>query len=257
MSRPRGSETGQLAEVVPARTRAPSLPPLSDEYNERHSPAARPRPTASRLSRTRENARYRHDVCEESFAGQLFGRYELIKSSAARHGRRLEGPRCRAGPFRRDQVDSSQSRRIRGRRQDVFRPQAEASARVHSGIVTVHDFGQKRRKYYLCMAFVQGRSLADRLSQVRFPPTRRPRFREIAEAIQHAHDRGVVHRDLKPPNILLHESDEPRVTDFGCARRIDVPKGLPPPARCWAPQLYVARAGRGKDGPGRASATDI
>ena len=91
----------------------------------------------------------------------------------------------------------------------------------------MHDFGQRDGKYYLCMAFVEGRSLADRLSQGALPPAKAAQIvRDIAEAIQHAHDRGVVHRDLKPPNILLTASDEPRVTDFGLARRIDVPEGI-------------------------------
>jgi serine/threonine protein kinase/formylglycine-generating enzyme required for sulfatase activity len=166
--------------------------------------------------------------CEESFAGQLFDRYELIEEL----GRGGMGVVWKARDIDLDRfvaikliLPSHVESEVGVKR---FQAEARAAARLdHPGIVTVHDFGQRDGKYFLCMAFVQGRSLAERLSQGALPPLKAAHIlRDIAEAIQHAHERGVVHRDLKPPNILLTASDEPRVTDFGLARRIDVPEGI-------------------------------
>ena len=165
---------------------------------------------------------------EESYSGQIFGRYELIQEL----GRGGMGVVWKARDVDLDRFVAIKLILPNHVESEVgikrFQAEARASARLdHPGIVTVHDFGQRDGKYYLCMAFVDGRSLAERLAQGAMPPAKAAKIiREIAEAIHHAHERGVVHRDLKPPNILLTSADEPRVTDFGLARRIDVPEGI-------------------------------
>ena len=82
------------------------------------------------------------------------------------------------------------------------------------------------------MEFIRGLPL----DEVRQPPgsgPRRPRrawWRGCATRCQHAHDRGVVHRDLKPTNILVDEAGQPKVLDFGVAHATDADLLKPPPA---------------------------
>jgi WD40 repeat protein len=106
-----------------------------------------------------------------------------------------------------------------------FRREAVAAARLrHPGIVTVHEVGEADGEPYLVLELVRGGSLADRLQAGPLPP--RPAaelVRALADAVQHAHDAGVLHRDLKPGNVLLDadRADAPRLTDFGLARLSD------------------------------------
>ena len=72
------------------------------------------------------------------------------------------------------------------------------------------------------MEYLPGGSLADRLKQTGRASTRRPPpswSRTLAEAVQAAHDQGIVHRDLKPGNVLFDDAGQPKVTDFGLAKR--------------------------------------
>jgi Protein kinase domain len=104
-----------------------------------------------------------------------------------------------------------------------FLSEARAAARLsHPGIVVVHDVGRDAASDTLYIAFehLKGRTLGE-LVAGRQPLEWREAVRivaRVAEALQHAHAQGVVHRDIKPTNIMLLDSGEPKVMDFGIAK---------------------------------------
>ena len=103
-----------------------------------------------------------------------------------------------------------------------FHREAKAAARLppHSNICPIRDHGEIEGQPYVALAFLNGRPL----SKVRKPqpiPTALRTVRRIARAMQVAHDHAVVHRDLKPDNIMIVAGDQPVVMDFGLARRLD------------------------------------
>jgi serine/threonine protein kinase len=107
-----------------------------------------------------------------------------------------------------------------------FRREARAAAKLHHpGICAVHDVGQVDGVHYLAMAYIAGSPLRELVKDGKPVPPRRAAaiVQQVALAMQHAHDRGILHRDLKPHNILLNEPDQPVVMDFGLARRITGP----------------------------------
>ena len=108
-----------------------------------------------------------------------------------------------------------------------FRARFEREAHIvagleHPAIVPVYDLGEDRGQPYLVMRFMAGGSLADRLSQGPLPLPEVARIMAaIAPGLDVAHQRGVVHRDLKPGNILFDEHDNPYVADFGIAKLVE------------------------------------
>ena len=104
-----------------------------------------------------------------------------------------------------------------------FRTEAEAAAQLqHPNIVAIHEVGEHLGQHYFSMDFVVGTSLAARLGSEPLPIGEAVRWmKTIAEAVRFAHQRGIVHRDLKPANVLMDEFDQPRITDFGLAKRLD------------------------------------
>lgn len=105
-----------------------------------------------------------------------------------------------------------------------FRAEAQSAARMaHPNIVTVFETGVHDDLHYFSMMLVRGRSLSSYLRELGArPATEAARLmRTIAEAVDYAHRLGVLHLDLKPGNILLDESGQPLVADFGLARRLD------------------------------------
>lgn len=104
-----------------------------------------------------------------------------------------------------------------------FYLEAEAAAQLdHPGIVPIYEVGQYEGHHYFSMGFVDGSSLARRLVDGPLPPLDAAQIaRQVAEAVQYAHSKGVIHRDLKPGNILIDSRGVPRVTDFGLAKRLE------------------------------------
>ena len=127
------------------------------------------------------------------------------------------------------------------RRLERFRTEALATARIDDPrIVKVFSVGEERGVHFIAMEFVEGHSLHEEFARQRgesrpgastLPaPTDRDAcraiagfFAEVAEALQAAHDTGVLHRDVQPKNLLVDAHGRPRIIDFGLARVLDQP----------------------------------
>ncbi len=103
-----------------------------------------------------------------------------------------------------------------------FAQEAKAMARLnHPGIVTVHDFGRAGGLFYFLMEFVDGVSLRQLMNAGRVSPREALAIvPQICDALQYAHDQGIVHRDIKPENILLDRRGRVKVADFGLAKLV-------------------------------------
>lgn len=103
-----------------------------------------------------------------------------------------------------------------------FAREAKVLAEVsHPNIVTVHDFGQASEFYFLTMEFVDGVNLRQAMKAGRLTPQQALAIvPPICEALQFAHDRGIVHRDIKPENLLLDKEGRVKIADFGIARML-------------------------------------
>src|SRR5262245_18484242 len=101
-----------------------------------------------------------------------------------------------------------------------FSREGRALARLHHpGIVTVYDFGQSEGLYYFLMEFVDGVNLRRLLQDGQLKTEEALRIvPQLCEALQYAHDEGVVHRDIKPENILLDRKGRVKIADFGLAK---------------------------------------
>jgi len=89
----------------------------------------------------------------------------------------------------------------------------------HPNIVTIHDFGESGGFYHLVMEYVDGVNLRQAMTAGRFTPEQALAIvPPVCEALQYAHDHGVVHRDIKPENLLLDQQGRVKVADFGIAK---------------------------------------
>jgi len=104
-----------------------------------------------------------------------------------------------------------------------FRTEARATSRIeHPGIVTMFEVGEADELPYYTMQYVRGQSLADRLRDGPLETRNAAAvMQRAAEAVHAGHEHGVLHRDIKPHNIILDEAGEPHVADFGLAKLVE------------------------------------
>ena len=104
-----------------------------------------------------------------------------------------------------------------------FTREAKALAKLlHPNIVALFEFGQADGIYYLLMEYVNGVSLGQLLRSSRVSPREALAIvPQICDALQYAHDQGIVHRDIKPENILLDRRGRVKVADFGLAKLVE------------------------------------
>jgi serine/threonine-protein kinase len=104
--------------------------------------------------------------------------------------------------------------------QKRFMMEAKAAGKLnHPSIVTTFDYGEHEGMAYLAMELLEGTDLRTRLQKESIPAAEAVAIaRQVAEGLAYAHARGVVHRDIKPGNIMLNGDGQPKIMDFGLAR---------------------------------------
>src|SRR5262249_10137498 len=104
-----------------------------------------------------------------------------------------------------------------------FRREAEAAASLeHPGIVPIHDVGERDGSCYFSMKFVEGGQLDEVVRREPMPLRCAVELIvKVARTVHYAHEHGILHRDIKPGNILLDAKGEPHLTDFGLARLVE------------------------------------
>jgi serine/threonine-protein kinase len=103
-----------------------------------------------------------------------------------------------------------------------FRREAQAAANLsHANIVSIYDWGQGEHTYFIVMEYIDGQTLSSLIRQGPLAPMRAAAIgADIASALDFAHRRGVIHRDVKPGNVLIDRAGRVKVADFGIARAV-------------------------------------
>jgi serine/threonine protein kinase/formylglycine-generating enzyme required for sulfatase activity len=124
-----------------------------------------------------------------------------------------------------------------------LRVEAEAAAQLdHPAIVPVFEVGEHEGLHYFTMAFVDGEPLSAKLSAGPMSVQSAAKLIQVvAEAVAYAHAKGVIHRDLKPGNILIDRTGQPRVSDFGLAKQVSLDNELTVTGQILGTPSYMPR----------------
>jgi serine/threonine protein kinase/TolB-like protein/Tfp pilus assembly protein PilF len=140
-----------------------------------------------------------------------------------------------------------------------FRLEAEAAAHLeHPGIVPIHEVGERDGSCYFSMKFVEGGQL-DEVARREPMPIRRAveLIAKVARTVHYAHDHGILHRDIKPGNILLDAKGEPHLTDFGLARLVESESSVTQTLDVLGTPSYMAPEQAVGNNAAVSSATDV
>lgn len=108
-----------------------------------------------------------------------------------------------------------------------FKNEARAMAKLsHPNIVTVHDAGKEMGRLYIVMAYISKGTLKDRIGRPMDPWDVAHFVREVASALSYAHERGIVHRDVKPANVLIDDDGHAVLSDFGIVKMLASSSGV-------------------------------
>lgn len=123
-----------------------------------------------------------------------------------------------------------------------FRTEAEAAARLeHPNIVPIYEIGEYEGQHFFSMPFVEGGTLTQALAKEKWSACQAAGLMvKVARAVHHAHQRGIIHRDIKPGNILLDKDAEPHITDFGLAKILQSDTALTQSAAVLGTPSYMA-----------------
>lgn len=110
-----------------------------------------------------------------------------------------------------------------------FLREARLAAQLrHPNIVPVHEYGQVEDRHIIVYEFIAGETLKSYIKRKHPLPLEETLslIRQIAEGLDYAHSKGIIHRDMKPDNVLIDDSGQPHIADFGCARSMDADVSL-------------------------------
>src|SRR5690348_8704065 len=109
-----------------------------------------------------------------------------------------------------------------------FRREAQAAANLsHPNIVSIYDWGQDDHTYFIVMEYVEGRTLSQMVQRGPLDASQAASIgADVAAALAFAHRNGVIHRDVKPGNVLIDKSGQVKVADFGIARAVGTAEAL-------------------------------
>ena len=140
-----------------------------------------------------------------------------------------------------------------------FRLEAEAAARLeHPGIVPIHEVGERDGSCYFSMKFVEGGQLDEVVRREPMPIRRAVELiAKVARTVHYAHEHGILHRDIKPGNILLDEKGEPHLTDFGLARLVETESTVTRTLEVLGTPSYMAPEQAAANNTQLTSATDV
>ena len=141
-----------------------------------------------------------------------------------------------------------------------FRREAEAAARLdHPCIVPIHEVGERDGHCYFSMNFVEGGQLDEVVRRQRRCRSRQAAelIAKVARTVHYAHEHGILHRDIKPGNILLDKNGEPHLTDFGLARLVETESTVTGTKEVLGTPSYMAPEQAVGETKNLTSATDV
>src|SRR5881398_2671253 len=140
-----------------------------------------------------------------------------------------------------------------------FRREAEAAASLdHSGIVPIYEVGERDGSCYFSMKLIEGGQLDDVAKRESMPIRRAVELiAKVARTVHYAHDHSILHRDIKPGNILLDQKGEPHLTDFGLARLVEMESTMTRTLDVLGTPSYMAPEQAVGNNAAISSATDV